>query len=331
MKVAWKPLADDTEVVPPLIKRVRSLWLLEGRARSRPLFRTISQRFLIYGVALIGLAPISGFTEPISTNSPSNMADLPKWEVGVFGMVSRVPLYRGSDEYKWYSFPLPYFIYRGEYIQADKDGVRGLFYKGVRLELDLSMSGNPPVKNEGGARAGMPELDPLIEVGPAAKFYLHHGEKVKATYLELSARGVFSFDMNDLTPGYEGLRSSLSLVLAGIRPNPDSSWTAGLKTGLDFSDRDYNGYFYNVDEAYVTPDRPYYQSEGGYGGTFVSGWISRRLFDGVSVAMYVRLDNVDGAVFDDSPLVQARNSYMVGAGFTWKIAQSEKKVQRAKP
>lgn len=331
MRAACKPPADDTEVVPPIMKTNRSNCFLEGRALSRPIFQSISKRFVINVMVLISLAPISAFTEPISTNSSPDLAGLPKWEVGVFGMVSRVPLYRGADEYKWYSFPLPYFIYRGEYIQADKDGVRGLFYKGVRLELDLSMSGNPPVKNEGGARGGMPELDPLIEVGPAAKFYLHHGEKVKAMFLELSARGVFSIDMDDLTPRYEGLRSSLSLVLAGIRPSPASSWTAGLKTGLDFSDRDYNSYFYNVDEAYVTPDRPYYQSQGGYGGTFVSGWISRRLFDGVSVAMYARLDNVDGAVFDDSPLVRARNSYMVGAGFTWKIAQSEKQVKRAKP
>ena len=87
-------------------------------------------------------------------------------------MVSRVPFYRGSDEYRWYAFPLPYFVYRGDYIQVDKDGVRGLFYKGVRFELELSLGINPPVKSEGGARAGMPDLDPLIEMGPAARLYL---------------------------------------------------------------------------------------------------------------------------------------------------------------
>ena len=288
---------------------------------------------------LIGLMAITGlmslsFAEETQTNAPAGPSvppGLPKWEVGVFGMAARVPFYRGSDEYKTYAFPLPFFIYRGDYIQADKDGVRGSFYKGYRFELELSMSGNPPVTDEGGARTGMPDLDPLLELGPAARFFLYNGEKVRAIFLEAAVRGVVSIDMSDLSPGYEGLKSSLSLVLAGFKPTPASRWTAGLKTGLDFSDRDYHGYFYDVDEAYVTADRPYYHSQGGYSGAFASGWLSRRLFDGVSAALYARLDNVAGAVYEASPLVRAQNSYMVGVGFTWKIAQSKNQVSRAKP
>jgi len=289
-----------------------------------------SRKQLLIGLIAIICIAVPGIAEEITTNAPPVMPGLPKWEVGVVGMVSRVPFYRGSDEYRWYAFPLPYFIYRGDYIQMDKDGVRGLFYKGVRFELELSLGINPPVKSEGGARAGMPDLNPLIEMGPAARLYLYNGKKVKAVYLEAAGRGVFSVDMDNLNPEYEGLRGNLSLVMAGIKLLPKSSWSAGLKTGLEFSDRDYNGYFYNVDEAYVTPDRPFYHSEGGYGGVSVSGWITRRLFDGVSIAMYTRLDNVEGAVFEDSPLVRAHNSYMVGAGFTWKIAQSKNQVQRIK-
>ena len=287
----------------------------------------------IGSLILLGLAGLtfSGSAEELTTNAPSAFTGLPKWEVGLFGMASRVPMYRGADEYRWYAFPIPYFIYRGEYIQADKDGVKGLFYKGYRFELELSMSGNPPVKDNGGIRAGMPKLDPLIEAGPAARLFLYHGEKLKAVYLEAAARGVISVDMDNLSPGYEGLRSDLSVVMAGFRPSADSPWMAGLKTGLEFSSRDFNGYFYNVDQAYATADRPYYQSKAGYGGMFASGWISRRLFDGVSVAMYARLDNVGGAVFEDSPLVRAETSYMVGAGLTWKIAQSKNQVKRSKP
>lgn len=286
---------------------------------------------LICGLVALAGVTGAGLAQEASTNSPTGFPGLPKWEVGLLGLSSRVPLYRGSDEYTWYTFPFPYFIYRGEYIKADREGVRGLFYKGYRFELELSMSGNPPVQDTGGVRAGMPELDPLIELGPAARFYVHHGEKIKAAFLEAAGRGVFSIDMDNLAPGYEGLRGELSLVLAGIKPKAGSPWAAGFKTGLGFTDRDYNSYFYDVDEAYVTPDRPYYQSEGGYGGVFASGWISRRLFDDVSVAMYVRLDNVGGAVFEDSPLVTAENSYMVGAGLTWKIAHSKHYVKRENP
>lgn len=287
---------------------------------------------VLAGLVQAGVAQ-EGTTNPVQAAVAAGAATngLPKWELGVFGLASRVPFYRGSDEYRWYAFPVPYFVYRGEYIKADREGVRGMFYKGYRFEMELSMSGNPPVKGEGGIRAGMPELDPLIELGPAARLFLYSGQKVKSVFLEAAGRGVFSIDTDDLSPDYMGLRSSLSLVFAGLKPGKDSPWTAGFKTGLEFADRDYNGYFYDVEEAYVTTDRPYYRSEGGYGGIAASGWISRTLFDGVSVAMYVRLDNVGGAIYEESPLVGARNSYMVGAGFTWKIAQSKLQVQRPKP
>ncbi len=290
-------------------------------------------RNVILGLLMLGWLAQAGVAQDVQTNAVMGVDTngLAKWEVGLFGLVSQVPFYRGSDEYRMYALPLPYGVYRGDYIQADRDGLRGKFYSGYRFELELSMSGNPPVQDEGGARADMPELDPLLEAGPAARLYLHHGEKVKAVFLEFAVRGVFSIDMDDLSPGYEGLRSSLSMVMAGYRPRPDAKWGAGIKGGLEFTDQSYNSYFYNVDETYVTPERPYYQSDGGYGGVFASGWLSRRLFDGVSVATFVRFDNVSGAVFEDSPLVRAENSYMVGVGFTWKITQSSQLVKRAKP
>jgi outer membrane scaffolding protein for murein synthesis (MipA/OmpV family) len=259
------------------------------------------------------------------TNGPPA---LPRWEMGLFGLGSRVPYYRGSDEYRWYAFPIPYFIYRGDYIQADREGVRGLFYKGTWVETELSMSGNPPVRDGSGVREGMPELDPLLELGPAIRLFLYRGKKLSALYLEAAARAVTSIDMDNFSPGYEGERAALSIVLARFTPRAGSPWNAGLKGGVEFADNQYHGYFYDVDEAYATPDRPAYHSGAGYSGASISGWLSRKLFDGVSISTYVRFENCDGAVYEDSPLVRSKNNVTVGAALSWKIAESSTLVKR---
>ena len=280
----------------------------------------ILRKFLLVGLLAMGGSAWGA----VATNGPPA---LPKWEVGLFGLASRMPCYRGSEDYKWYAFPVPYFIYRGDYIQADREGVRGLFYKGTWVETEISISGSPPVREGTSAREGMSELDPLMELGPAVRLFLYRGKKVSALYFEAAVRAVGSIDMDNFSPGYEGERAALSLVLARFTPRAGSPWNVGVKGGVDFADNQYHGYFYDVDERYVTATRSAYQSGGGYGGASVSGWMSRKLFDGVSVSAYARLENCEGAVYEDSPLVRSRNNVTVGAALSWKIAESKTKVQ----
>lgn len=284
--------------------------------------KTTLRKFLL--VVVLGL---SGLTACVAgeTNGPPA---LPRWEVGLFGLGSRLPYYRGSDEYRWYVFPVPYFIYRGDYIQADREGVRGLFYKGTWVETELSMSGNPPVRDGSGVREGMPELDPLIEMGPAIRLFLYRGKKLSALYLEAAARAVASIDMDNFSPGYEGERAALSVVLARFTPRAGSPWNAGLKSGVEFADNQYHSYFYDVEEACATPGRPVYHSGGGYSGATISGWLSRKLFDGVSISAFARLENCEGTVYEDSPLVRSKNNVTFGAALSWKIAESSTMVKR---
>jgi len=48
----------------------------------------------------------------------SSAAQFPLWEAGLGATVLRFSDYRGSDEFRSYLFPLPYFIYRGERINC---------------------------------------------------------------------------------------------------------------------------------------------------------------------------------------------------------------------
>ena len=78
------------------------------------------------------------------------------------------PDYRGSDESRLYAIPFPYVVYRGTFLKADKDGVRGAFFDSDRVELNVSVGASVPVKSDDNrAREGMPDLQPTVEFGPA--------------------------------------------------------------------------------------------------------------------------------------------------------------------
>jgi len=303
----------------------------KGKRAGVPL-RGKCHRVIIPRTLLIALGLVCGAVgradEVTGTNSVPATGGQPLWEIGVAGLSSRLPYYRGSDEYRTYTFPVPYVVYRGERFQADREGARGFFYKGPLIETELSVNGNPPVNDGNGVRHGMPELNPLIEIGPAVRVYLHRGSIVKNVYLEGAARVVSSLDIHDLGVDYQGVRGGLGLVVAGVKPGPKSPWTTGGRLGLDVADSRYHGYFYDVDEPYVLPNRPEFHSDGGYSGASLSGWLFRRLGDDVSISVFAKWDNCEGAVYEDSPLVRTKNNITVGAALVWKLTESKTKVRR---
>src|SRR5512143_2800128 len=71
----------------------------------------------------------------------------PLWELGVGIGGLTLPDYRGSNEQRNLLFPIPYFVYRGEILEVDRERVRGLLFKTERVELDFSLNGSPPVKS----------------------------------------------------------------------------------------------------------------------------------------------------------------------------------------
>ena len=46
--------------------------------------------------------------------------DLPLWEAGVGVATVSFPAYRGSDQRQAFVLPTPYFVYRGEFLKADR-------------------------------------------------------------------------------------------------------------------------------------------------------------------------------------------------------------------
>jgi hypothetical protein len=93
--------------------------------------------------------------------------ELPLWEAGLGVAAVSFPAYRGSDQRNCFVLPSPFFVYRGEFLKADRDGVRAELFDSERAELTLSVALSPPAASKDiRARAGMPDLRANFEIGP---------------------------------------------------------------------------------------------------------------------------------------------------------------------
>ena len=273
------------------------------------------------------LFPATGHTSSDNASFTETDDQLPLWEFGMTAVAARLPHYIGSDEYKNYLYPLPYVIYRGKILRADREGVRGIFYKGEKFETSLSLWGNPPVSDENEARLGMPELDAIGEIGPALRYYFYRHGWQDHLYLQAAWRTAFSFGFNgglDIDMDYQGWHSSVDLCYHNKTLIDGRKLSIFLKGGFRFTDSGYNDYFYGVPSQYATSRREPYEADGGYAGFSLSGSLFKEMTSRVSIGCYVRWNNLDGATFEDSALVREKNNYAIGALVVWKLAESSK-------
>lgn len=251
----------------------------------------------------------------------------PLWEAGVLATAFTLPHYVGSDEYFTYAFPFPYVIYRGEFLKADRDGVRGLFFHSDKIEFDVSLGGNLPVSSDNNkARKDMPELDALLEIGPAIRYYLYRRGALDHLYLQAAWRGAVSFEFNgglDIDADYRGNRYVLDLTLKNESIFQDNDISFFLSAGISYADNLLNGYFYDVDAEFVTPDRGFFDADAGYAGLYLSGAVVKNLSKHWSLGGAVSWRNINGAVFENSPLVRTRNNFYGSVFLIWMFAQSK--------
>lgn len=283
--------------------------------------RTLKWLVLLFALILCGIGGAYGdvATTPSSDDPP------PLWELGIMAAAARLPHYIGSDEYENYLYPLPYVIYRGEFLRADRDGVRGIFYRSEKFETNLSFWGNPPVPDDNEARQGMPDLDAVGEVGPALRYYVYRRGWKDHLYLQAAVRTAFSFDFDSgVDADYQGWNGGFHLSYQNKSLFEDQKLSLYFKAGIHFADSLYHNYFYGVPSRFATPTRNAFISDGGYSGISVSGSVYKELTPTFSIGGYARWNNVNGAVFEDSPLVRDKNNYAVGFLAVWKLAKSKK-------
>lgn len=254
----------------------------------------------------------------------SHAEQKPLWEAGLGIGAVTFPDYRGSDEMQTLPVPVPYLIYRGEFLKADREGVRGELFDKRYLELSLSLNASTPVRDDNSARAGMPNLRPTLEFGPSLDVHVWRSKAQDMKLdLVLPLRLPITIEGSPQSLGWN-FEPRLNLDIENVFRQP--GWNFGIGIGPVFAAADYHEYIYSVAPQFATATRPAYDARGGYSGTSVVTAVSKR-FPKYWVGAYISYQNLHGAAFADSPLVKQQNYVSAGIGIAWMIGKSKRMVE----
>ena len=264
------------------------------------------------GIAMLALAlPASA--------APVPDPDLPLWELGLFGGAASTPAYPGSADRETRGLVLPMLIYRGKVLRADRSGVSARLFDSERVDLDLGFQMSLPARSDDvPARAGMPDLNSLLEFGPRLKVLLSEPSAPNRVRLELPLRVPL-----ELGTGFrrQGLVFEPRVVFETSDHN--QQWQADANIGAVFGNARLNQYFYEVAPQYATATRPAYQAEGGLMMTRLGFSLSHKVTQDWRVFGFTRYDNYTHAANRDSPLFRKNSGLSVGFGFTWTGYRSQ--------
>src|SRR5205085_986725 len=165
------------------------------------------------------------------------------------------------------------------------------------------------------ARQGMPDLKPSLEFGPSLDVTVWRSADTRVKLdLRLPARLAFTVESH---PQFIGGQVFPHANVDIHDPLGFQGWNLGMLAGPVFTDGRYNRYYYEVEAPFATPDRPAYGGPGGgYAGTQFLLALSKR-FPGFWVGGFARYDTLNGAVFEDSPLVTSKRYVAAGIAISW--------------
>jgi outer membrane protein len=259
---------------------------------------------------------------------PAAAEQLPLWEAGAGLAAISLPDYRGADTSRTYLLPAPYFVYRGDFLKADRNGVRSTLFNTERIELNLSLNATLPVSSRNNsARQGMSSLRPTVELGPTLSVNLWNAPSGKMKLdLRTPLRAAVTIESS---PRQIGWLFAPNINLDVRDPFGMAGWNLGMLAGPNFQSRRYNDYFYSVGAADANAARPRYDAPGGYAGSQFTAAVSRR-FERTWVGAFLRYDTLGGASFENSPLVQRKNAVSAGVAVTWVFGQSSTMVEASR-
>jgi outer membrane scaffolding protein for murein synthesis (MipA/OmpV family) len=265
------------------------------------------------------LAPVASLLSP----QWAWAAQEPLWEFGLgVGAVAFMD-YRGADTAHAYPLPVPYFIYRGKFLHADREGLKGRLFDHGPVELNISLNATAPVR-ENATRRGMPDLRPTVEIGPSlnCRVWRSADARVKVD-VRLPVRAAFTIESS---PQMIGLFFAPHVNVDVANVGGKAGWSLGLLAGPLLADKRYHDYFYTVPPQFATADRPAYQARGGYSGSQMLASLSKR-YPSYWVGAYVRHDVLAGAMFSASPLVKRNGYWSAGVAVAWMIGKSSRLVE----
>lgn len=245
-------------------------------------------------------------------DASANEDNLPKFEIGISLAALNLPHYRGATGSDSYLLPLPYLKYRGERFKID-NGIEGILPITNDLILSISGNGSVPVDEDSPEREGMEKLKGSLEIGPSLDYRLYRAKR-SSLWLELPLRFGFTFESNS-----QAIGRVFHPRLAWDKPYLNKGdWKLRLAAGPMFASEQYHDYYYSVDPVDALLTRPAFQAEAGYSGLRADFTFSRR-FEDYWFGGFIRYDNLNGSVIENSSLVSDNSAWTSGIAFTWVV------------
>ncbi len=246
-----------------------------------------------------------------------NAENLPLWELGAATGYASLPYYRGSASTRDAIVPIPISIYRGKEITAIKKKVD----QRLRLTPSFAIGMIVPAGGRTGVRRNMPRLDATLEFGPklAVGLWRAAGQRLM---LNLPLRAVSSVAPNMIDMQGWVLAPYLHYMVGGTGRN---SWKLNVALGPQFGSKGFHQYYYGVSNQYGLAGRAAYVAEAGYGGSRLTVYAQKSI-DRLWLSAFARYDDLEGARFIDSPLIEESHSLFAGFVVGWVFAKSPKMV-----
>ena len=269
------------------------------------------------------------FLAIFSSHSPTLSAaprksEKPLWELGIGIGGLNQSYYTGTSQRRGFVFPVILPIYRGEIFKSDDKGFRAELFNDERYKLDISLDFGLSVdSDEVDLRAGLPDIPSILQIGPSLEITLSKNQNNEWTAnFPVRANigiddGLESFGFN-FSPNISYLKS----FKIGATP-----WTFGASLGPQFGSSEFNDLYYGVDEQFATSSRPAFNADSGYNSSRLQLSVTSKKPNRLWV-FFIRYDNLSGATFDDSPLIEQNDNFTLGLLYSRTILKSKKLVSR---
>jgi outer membrane protein len=248
---------------------------------------------------------------------------LPLWEAGLLGFGYTQPAYPGADDRTSAVLGLPYLVYRGQYLRAERGNVGLRALMTPRIEMDVGFGASlGSSSSDVAARRGMPDLGTMIEFGPRLKINLGDVSSGRSDMrLQFPLREVI-----DISRGFrsKGIAFEPQWVIDKRLPH---SWFTSLDLGALFGDKELNDTYYGVTPAEATPTRPSYTARSGLIALRAGLFATHPLTSDVRLICTIRLESLTGAANTDSPLVRRNSGWSAGIGLVWVLGRSEQNAK----
>lgn len=179
------------------------------------------------------------------------------WGVGVgYGWINDYP---GAGQGRTRYLAVPTF--KGKHVTIDRqEGIKGELLSQSRVKFSLSFSFLFPTDSDDiPVRAGMPDLDWTLQLGPELQIYLHR-TKNHTMFVRLPFRFVTSTDFRHR---FDSREWNIAPSLRNIFYLGPGWGEIATRLEFDYASEGYNDYFYEVTPQFATAQRPAYDAKQG--------------------------------------------------------------------